>query len=171
MGCPVEDDGDELIIGYGARTLTPVQQIELERHLELCQRCRELAEAQRAVWSALDAWPTTVVSANFDERLFRRIAMERQSAWRRRWLPTHRSFGPAVPVGVACAALIAAFLLKNPALRTEPPSEHGTSLQIEQVEHALDDMDMLTQLGVESAPDKAHPSEQIRAEHNQAEHI
>ena len=32
-------------------------------------------------------------------------------------------------------------------------------------------MDMLTQLGVESAPEKAHPSEQIRAEHNQAEHI
>jgi putative zinc finger protein len=160
MGCPVEDGGDELIIGYGARTLTPGQQIELERHLEVCQRCRELAEAQRAVWSALDAWPTTVVSPNFDERLFRRIAMEPQSAWRR-WLAGHRSFGPAIPVGVACAALIAAFLLKNPALRTEPQSEPGTKLQIEQVEHALDDMDMLTQLGVESAPDKAHPSEKI----------
>jgi hypothetical protein len=92
--------------------------------------------------------------------------MEPRSGWRRRWLPAHRSFGPAVPVGVACAALIAAFLLKNPALRTEPQSERGTRLQIEQVEHALDDMDMLTQLGMESAPDKAHP-----AQHTQAEKI
>jgi anti-sigma factor RsiW len=161
MGCPVEDDGDELIIEYGARTLTPEQQIYLERHLKECQRCRDLAEAQRAVWSALDEWPTTVVSSNFDERLFRRIAMEPQSAWRRRWWSAHRSFSPAIPVGVACAALIGAFLLKNPALRTEPQSEPRSKLQIEQVEHALDDMDMLTQLGVESAPDKAHPAEKI----------
>jgi hypothetical protein len=64
-------------------------------------------------------------------------------------------------VGVACAALIAAFLLKNPALRTETQSEPRTRLQIEQVEHALDDMEMLTQLGLESAPDKAQPSEKI----------
>jgi anti-sigma factor RsiW len=158
MGCPIEgDEGEELILAYGARTLAPEQQIELERHLETCGSCREKAEAQRAVWSALDAWTPTVVSPNFDERLFRRIASEEQSAWWQRLIAVNWSWRPAVPVAVACAALIAAFLLKSPALRTEAQPK----LQIEQVEHALDDMDMLKQLGVESATDKAHPSEKI----------
>jgi anti-sigma factor RsiW len=162
MGCPTEDDeGEELILAYGARTLAPEQQIELERHLETCGSCREKAEAQRAVWSALDEWVPTVVSPNFDERLFRRIASEEQSAWWRRLIAVNWSWRPAVPVAMACAALIAAFLLKSPALRTELQSEAQPKLQIEQVEHALDDMDMLKQLGVESATDKAHPSEKI----------
>jgi hypothetical protein len=161
MGCPVEDDGDELIIAYGARTLDPEQQLELEQHLNICARCRQLAEAQRAVWSALETWPTVVVSENFDERLYRRIALERQDSGWRNWFPASRSMRPAVPVGVACAALIAAFLLKDPALRPVPPSSMQPEPAIEQVEHALDDMEMLTQLGVESAAEKTAASEKI----------
>ena len=161
MGCHVEDDGDELIIAYGARALDPEQQRKLEQHLKLCARCRELAEAQRAVWSALEAWPTTVVSENFDERLYRRIALERQNSGWRSWFPASWSMRPAVPVGVACAALIAAFLLKDPALRPLPQSSIHPKPAIEKVEQALDDMEMLTQLGVESAPDKAAGSEKI----------
>jgi anti-sigma factor RsiW len=163
MSCSVEDDGDELIIAYGAKTLSPEQQIELERHLKSCRRCRELAEAQRAVWSALDAWPTTVVSSNFDEKLFQRIALEEQSEWWPRLSRARWSWRPAIPVGVACVALIGAFLLKDPALRLEPQSQSRPKLQIEQVERALDDMDMLTPLSMESAPDEAHPSEKIWA--------
>ncbi len=162
MGCPVEDaEGEELILAYGANTLAPEQQIELERHLETCASCRERAEAQRAVWRALDEWRPTVVSPDFDERLFRRIGSEQQGAWWQRLFSVNWSWRPAVPVAAACAALVAAFLLKSPALRTEPQSEQPPKLQIEQVEHALDDMEMLKQLGVESAQDKAHPSEKI----------
>jgi anti-sigma factor RsiW len=161
MGCPVEDDGDELIIAYGARTLDPEQQLELERHLKICVRCRELAQAQRAVWSALEAWPTAVVSENFDERLYRRIALERQSSGWRNWFPTSWSMRPALPVGVACAALVAAFLLKDPALRPLPQASIQPQPAIEKVEQALDDMEMLTQLGVESAAEKAAASEKI----------
>jgi len=161
MGCPIEDAGDELIIAYGARTLGPEQQREVEQHLEICTRCRDLAEAQRAVWSALETWPTAVVSENFDERLYRRIAEERQNSGWRSWLPAAWSVRPAVPVGVACAALIAAFLLNDPTLRPRSQSSNQPKLEIEQVEHALDDMDMLTQLGVESAPDKAAILEKI----------
>ncbi len=162
MGCPIEDDGGgELILAYGARTLAPQQQVELERHLESCASCRELAEAQRTVWSALDAWTPTAVSWNFDERLFRRIENEQQSAWWRRLLPVNWSWRPAVPVGVASAALIAAFLLKNPALLPDTQSQPQPKLEIEQVEHALDDMDMLKQLGLESSAEKANPAEKI----------
>jgi hypothetical protein len=160
MGCPIEDDeGDELILAYGANTLTPQQHIDLERHLEICASCRERAEAQRAVWTALDSWPPTVVSPDFDYRLFRRIANEQPSAWWRQLSPV--SWRSTLPVGVACAALIAAFLLKNPALRLETPAQTQPKLQIEQVEHALDDMEMLKQLSIESAPVKANPSEKI----------
>lgn len=166
MGCPVEDGtGAELIVAYGARKLDPEQESELERHLTLCPSCRELAQAQRAVWSALDAWPSIAVSPNFDELVFHRIANEQQrtpfTGWLRRWLPARWSWRPVVPVGAACAALIAAFLLKSPVLQPLTPSENQPKLQIEQVEHALDDMDMLKQLGVESASEKAHSPEKI----------
>jgi hypothetical protein len=160
MGCPVEDgSGAELIVAYSARTLAPEQEAEFERHLASCAKCRELAEAQRKVWSALDAWPSMTVSSNFDERLFQRIAKEEKGTWWS-WLPGNWSWRKAAPVGVACAALIAAFLLKSPLL-PESQSQSQPRLQIEQVEHALDDMEMLKQFGVESASDKVHPSEKI----------
>ncbi len=143
MGCPID------VVAYAARTLAPEQEAALERHLELCAKCRELAVAQRAVWSALDAWAPMPVSSNFDERLFQCIEMDRQGAWWRRWLPVNWSWRPAVPAAVACAALIAAFLVKSPVLRPAAHAPHQAGPQIEQVEHALDDMEMLGQLGVE----------------------
>jgi len=160
MGCPIEDDGGaELILAYVANTLTPQQHIDLERHLGICASCRERAEAQRVVWTALEAWPPTVVSPDFDERLFRRIANEQPGAWWRQLSPVN--WRSTLPVAVACAALFAAFLMKNPAVRPDGQAEPQPKLQIEQVEHALDDMEMLKQLSIESAPDKANPSEKI----------
>ena len=137
------------MVAKGAGSLAPEKEAELEKHLESCAKCRELAESQRAVWSALDSWPPVAVSQNFDERLFRRIATEQRQAWWRRWPPMNWSWRPAVPVGVACAVLIAAFLVKSPVLHTESQSQSEPKLQIEQVEHALDDMEMLKQLEVE----------------------
>jgi anti-sigma factor RsiW len=150
MRCPIESgDGSEWMVAKAARSLAPEQEAELEQHLESCAKCRELAESQRAVWSALDSWPPVAVSQNFDERLFRRIAAEEEDAWWRRWQPVNWSWRPAVPVGVACAALIAAFLVKSPVVHTGSQSQRDPTLQIEQVEHALDDMEMLKQLEVE----------------------
>jgi anti-sigma factor RsiW len=159
MGCPVADNGGELIVAYVARTLAEEQETEIEQHLGTCGICRQMVEAQRAVWLALDAWPASPVSSNFDESLLRCIAMEERRGLWRRWWPASWSWRPAVPVGVACAALITMFLLRSPVIHMElqlPPNP-----QIEQVEHALDDMDLLTQLGVENASDKTHPSEKF----------
>ena len=114
MGCPIEDDGgDELILGT-ARERWPRNNKRSWNGIWNCARCRELAEAQRLVWSALEAWPPAVVSANFDERLFRRIEIERQKCVVAAMVAGGSGrLRPAVPVGVACAALIAAFLLKE----------------------------------------------------------
>jgi len=137
------------MVAKEAGSLAPEKDAELEEHLESCAKCRELAESQRALWLALDSWPPVAVSQNFDERLFRRIAAEQQQARWRRWWPMNWSWRPTVPVGVACAVLMAAFLVKSPVLSTQSRLQSEPKLQIEQVEHALDDMEMLKQLEVE----------------------
>ena len=120
MGCPVDRDGPERIVFYGARRLAPDEQAEFELHVRTCARCRELAEEQRAVWSALDEWPAVMPSVNFDETLYQRIAMfERRSRWRG-LVPDSRLWRSAVPVALACGALIAAFLLEGAARPSTP---------------------------------------------------
>jgi len=159
MSCPVDDrEGAERIVSYGAGRLAPDEETEFELHRRGCARCRELAAAQRAIWSTLDEWPDVTPSESFDEILYQRIAAIEQRAWWRRLLPDAGWWRPAVPVAVACAALVAAFLLKGPDLNLQSPVAAEPKLQIEQVEHALDDMEMLKQLSIDSQPN--HPSGQ-----------
>jgi hypothetical protein len=140
MRCPLEfGQSAELIVGYGARTLDPATEAAFERHMDSCAACRELTAAQKAVWAALDdaAWPALGISADFDRRLFRRIG---QSDNRRWWW---RALVPAT----LCLALGAMFLFRQPDPVRAPQAPPQPTLQIEQVEHALDDMDLLNQLG------------------------
>ena len=162
MECPIENkDGAELMIAYGAGTLAPETEFALEQHLELCAKCREIAQAQEEVWSSLDSWTPAPVSPSFDERLYQRIAAEEESKWWRRLFHANWSWRPAMPVAAACAALIAAFLLKGPATDHATPLQQSPRPQIEQVERALDDMEMLKQLSVMSVPESSPSSEKI----------
>jgi anti-sigma factor RsiW len=162
MECPNKKGNDiELIVAYAAGTLDPANETEFERHLESCASCRELAAAQRAVWSALDALPPLPVSSNFDARLYQRIAEEQHSPWWQRLFRADWSWRPAMPVAAACAVLVFAFLVKNSGPSITPQQQVQPQLQIEQVERALDDMDMLKQAGVEFALEKNTPREQI----------
>ena len=162
MGCPFDNpDGPEVLIAFAAGRLAREKEIELERHLEACPKCRETARAQKAVWAALETWPAIEVSPDFDRRLYQQMDAGRSGRWWQRPFWTNWSWRPAVPVAAACAALLAAFLLKTPALHPSVPLQNEPKLQIEQVEHALDDMEMLKQLSQESAPERAHGSERI----------
>jgi hypothetical protein len=162
MKCPQESGNvADLVVGYAARTLDPVRQVAFEQHLELCPICHEMVAAQRAVWSALDELTPLPVSADFDASLYQRIAEEQPSASWWRLLRPERLWRPAVPVAAACAVLMVAFLLKAPAPSATSEEQPQPRLQIEQVERALDDMDMLKQAGVELAPEKSAPREQI----------
>jgi negative regulator of sigma E activity len=120
-----------------------------------------LAAAQRAVWAALDELTPVPVSTNFDSKLYQRIAEEQRLAWWQRVLRADWSWRPAMPVAAACVVLLVAFLVKNagPSIALQQPAQ--PQLQIEQVERALDDMDMLKQAGVEFALEKNTPREQI----------
>jgi anti-sigma factor RsiW len=167
MGCPPEmcTDGvrdtvaEELIVAYAARTLDPAAEIAFERHLKSCAHCRRLSAQQGAVWSALEAWRPPRISPDFDQKLARRIA-ESQSgvfrlAWFRRWV-----WRPALPLVAVCALLAGVFLLRDddaPARTVVRPSA-----QIEQqVQHALDDMDMLKQIGVDVSAARIGASQKI----------
>jgi anti-sigma factor RsiW len=156
--CPYENgNGAEVILAYGARTLPPDEAAAFERHLPVCASCRELAAAQQAVWSALDAWKPEPISSNFDEKLYQRILTEEQSPWWQRLFRANWSLRPAMPVAAACGVLIAAFLLRNPQPTLAPPSGSQPNIRIEQVERALDDIDMLKQLAVESSSQTRSP--------------
>ena len=130
MSCPLEfDRSAELIVGYGARTLDADATAAFERHIQFCADCRKAAALQEAVWKALDEWRQTPISPDFDRRFFGRIA---QAQNRGRWL--WRVLLPAA----ACIALASLLLLPHPKAVPGPP--------IEQVEHALDDIDLLSQI-------------------------
>jgi hypothetical protein len=142
MRCPLElDQSAELIVGYGARTLDPETTAAFERHLESCPACCKLAAAQAAVWSALDdpEWLELPVSPDFDRRLFQRIEQaENRAGWLWRRL---------VPVAALAGLVVAATLQFSQPQTVRVPQAPQAAVQIEQVEHALDDMDLLNQLG------------------------
>jgi len=161
MECPLTSgQAAELIVGYRAQTLDSVAAAAFERHLKDCANCRQLSASQQAVWSALEAWEPQPISPDFDQKLFDRIAAdERLRWWRRVRLPAWSS-GPAVSVAAACAALLAAFLLKTaPSMPAPVPAQ--PKFQIEQVENALDDMDLLKQIGVDNAHARSGSHERI----------
>ncbi len=116
---------------------------------------------QRAVWSLLEEWQPLAVSPDFDRQLARRVARAGQSGW---W---HGRFGswswrPLIPVVAACTVLLFAFLLKKDNHAVAPGPGNQPQMRIEQqVEHALDDMDMLKQIGVDVSSAKPGSSRKI----------
>jgi anti-sigma factor RsiW len=152
MRCPIEVGNEaEILLAFAAGRLTPAQREAFELHMSECAECRRLADAQKSVWGALDAWNAPAVSEDFDQRLHARIVAEgRRQRWKREWF----SWKPALPVAAACAALFAVFLLQNPVWHSNtaatPPAaiqtQDAQNVDVDQVERALDDMDMLNQL-------------------------
>lgn len=155
MECPRESyGGAELWIGYVAGTLAPEVELDFRRHLDVCPACREIVEAQAAVWSALDSWNPVPVSPDFNAAVYRRLAADRQASWWRRMFHARWSWRPAMPIAAASAALIVALLLRSPSTQPPPAVQTAPAPQIEQVERALEDMDMLKQLGVAAPQDQ-----------------
>jgi len=151
MHCPTTTGNEaEVLVAYTSGTMTPAEQEAFELHMAGCAGCRQLAAAQKTVWSALDAWTLPPVSDEFDRSLHARIAEEaRLPWWKRQWGGFSFSWKPAIPVAVACAALAGAFLLHVPAIDNAPatlPAVQTQKIDADQVERALDDMDMLNQL-------------------------
>jgi hypothetical protein len=155
--CPVQNEENaSLLLEYCDRKLPLPLMLDLERHIGACPNCQQMLAAQKVVWEALDTWEPEPVSADFNRRLFARIAQERVdgplwstlasrlSGW------AFRGWKPAVPMAAAAMAVVAVVLLRAPDgsdLQRKAQMEPAP-VDIEQVEKTLDDMEMLRQLGV-----------------------
>jgi anti-sigma factor RsiW len=149
MRCPIEtQESADQLLAYTARRLEPEAAAVFERHMESCAACRQFAQAQQAVWSALDAWEAMPVSVDFNRRLYRRI--EEQGSW---WQRLTRPLRPVLvrqglpAAAAACLLVTAGILIERPG---STPSESQSAqieavqaVQADQVEDALEDMELL----------------------------
>jgi len=150
MKCPMETRENDVLLAYSSRKLDAAERSLLDGHVENCAACREFVQAQRAVWDALDAWEAVPVSMDFDRRLYQRI--DQQVSWFERAMRPFESLGFRRVVPIAASAgvvLMAGLLLQRTSVTPlAPPRDTAQmeSLQPEQLEHALDEMDALSQL-------------------------
>lgn len=150
MQCPRENgSGVESIVAYTAGLLEASEQIEFERHMAVCEGCRRMAVEQKAVWDALDVWKPAPISPDFNQKLYQRIAEDAKTPWWRRAFHLDWSWAlrPALPVAAACAAIVVAFVVE-PAAKHHAITPVQQKISIDQVERALDDMDMLKQMSL-----------------------
>jgi hypothetical protein len=142
MICPMENGDHAELLALTAQQLEEPQVVRLQEHLGACSRCREFVARQQAVWQALDAWEAPAITSDFDRRLFRRI--EQRPSWRDRYW----AFQHWVPIAAAaCLIVVAGWVSSRPARVAPLPQTQAAqlqSLQPEQVEHVLDDMQMLS---------------------------
>ena len=121
------------LLAYLDGELPSTERAELEAHLESCDACRALLEAERRLSDALASLPASEPPRDFEARFWARIARERDApvGWRER-LFTRRL---AVVFGGAAAAVVAVVL----ALRG--PAEPDVDLQI--VANSEEDYELL----------------------------
>jgi anti-sigma factor RsiW len=160
MKCPMKAEGNmELLLDYAAGKLKAGEREQMAHHIEDCPACSAFADAQQTVWDALDVWAPAEVSLDFDRRLYARI--EQHTPWWKRWMqPLNPLFRHSVPMAAAAGVVIMAGLLMNrPASIPQTPAPKTAqieSLQPEQVENALADMEMVRQFN-QLVPDSAEP--------------
>src|ERR1017187_4117333 len=149
----------DLLMEFVAGRLDAEARARLERHMEVCPACREFADGRQSVWKALDAWESAPVSPDFDRRLYRRI--EREVSW---WDRVLRPFRPALirqglPIAAAAGlALMAGIVMVRPTVVRPAPEKSSIqveSLRPDQVESAVEDMEMLQEINGLVRPDSA----------------
>ena len=152
MNCPIRNEETaELLLAYTARRLDPARTAVLEDHMNVCAECAEFRAGQELVWQALDAWDAPPVTPDFNRRLYQRIEAEAAEPWYKRLFNTPLAmWKPAIPLAAACLLVVAGFVLDHPVSMNQPnPSpviRVASVAEAEQVENALDDLQLLRQI-------------------------
>lgn len=166
MLCPAKHDhGGEILLGYGSPHATrpsavPPLDRAMRAHIDACPDCQLFLGQQARVSACLDLLETPPVSPFFDARLMQKIEKESASGIGVTGSPVsvRRWWKAAVPI--AAAALIAISFValrpdtaeKQPLTSIEAPRQAADTLvEVEQVERALDDLEMLRDLAPAAA--------------------
>lgn len=163
MNCPMKTgENAEYLLDYASGKLTAGMRAELALHIEGCPVCREFTGGQDAVWQVLGEWEPAAVSMDFDRRLFQRIEQQQVSWWTRLNWQLNPLFRHAVPIGATAGVILMAGLLMNrpatvPVTANPESAQVVETLQPDQVEHALDDMEMLRDFNHLVKPDSIEP--------------
>lgn len=152
--CPLQEgEQADLFLAWMEGSMEPGQAARLEAHAAECASCREVLAGQKAVWSSLDAWEPETVSPDFNRRLYAAIDAEQaQPLWKRaldRILPF--PLRPAVPVAATCLLVIGVFLFQTPQ-PVDLENKQAVALEsvdVEQVDRSLDDLNLLRELNEE----------------------
>jgi len=140
MRCPIETREQELLLEYCSGTLDRERAAHVREHIGTCRVCGEFTARQAAVWRALEGWDAPAVSPGFDQRLYARIGKE--VSW---WDLALRPLGVLVERS------------PRPAGVRVPESAQVDVASPDQVERALDDMEMLREFNGMVRPDTADP--------------
>lgn len=150
MNCPIKTkENTEWLLDYAAGRLDRRRAAVIERHLETCGDCARFVEAQGVVWNALSQWEVTELSPDFDRRLYRKIEQAEPASWLDRlFRPLQPVWRPVVPLAAACLLIVAGVALHSPQAVLNPGNSQARveSIEPEQVERTLDDMQMLREL-------------------------
>lgn len=151
MACLLQDrERAAWLLDYCERNLSPALASEVERHLAVCPDCARTVDAQRQVWAALDGWDAPQVSPGFNARLYGRIGQDEAKPWWQGLLSDSRAWTwrPAMPLAAACLAVLAVALFRAPSIPEPGAKAQVDSIDVEQVERTLHDLEMLEQLGL-----------------------
>jgi anti-sigma factor RsiW len=135
--CPTED----VLLDYVAGSLNAAQAAEFERHLKECSRCDAVIASQAAVWRSLDEWKPEPVTAGFNRELWRRIDAEAAPSW---WAGLH-FWKQVAPLAAVLALVVTGFVMdqhSHAPVRT-PAAVTASTSEVDQLERALDDLQLL----------------------------
>jgi len=163
MQCPVQSGNPDVLLDYIARRLSVESMDVFTRHMEQCPDCARFAQAQQEIWFALDCWETQPVSPDFDAKLYARIDAEtRRNFWSRIFGDAFAWRPAAMASAFAATALAVVLLVRgmNPMAPVAPVPQQmqqhdvvnkaEVGLEPEQVERALEDIEMLRQLNTQT---------------------
>ena len=155
MQCPAQNDDDNgILMDFCARKLPPADESAVERHVETCPDCRRAVDTQRRLWGLMNEWEVEPISRDFDRRLLQRIERKPETTWVWQvaaWLKA--AWKPAIPVVLTTATALTILVMRDPAPAPPPIPQSASveTLDADQVEQTLDDLNMLHQIAPPSA--------------------
>ena len=164
--CPTDD----MLLDYIAGRLNRTEAAHFDAHADRCARCAALRASQAAVWQSLDEWKPAPVSAGFNRELWRRIdADAHQTSWTRELAAALQfSFWKRLaPLAVAVALIVTGFMFDHSGTRAmivptnSPAPIVVTASEADQLDRALDDLQLLHEVDASSAAAPAKPDSSV----------